>query len=66
MKIEIEKCAGTTPSVYHFNVRTDGKETGPLQFDEMLALVAAIAMPEPRPCLHWLTPVTPPSKGGGQ
>ena len=38
---------------YGFTVHSGGKlaEVG---FDEMLGLVAAIAMPETRPCLQWL------------
>lgn len=37
-----------------FEVLYDEKRTGDLGFDEMLGLVAAITMPQKRPCMQWL------------
>ena len=37
-----------------FDVLYNEKRTGDLSFDEMLGLIAAITMPQKRPCLHWL------------
>lgn len=37
-----------------FDVHLGDKFAYAAGFDEMLGLVASIAMPEPRPCLHWL------------
>ena len=49
MKIEIEK-TNEGP----FIVKSDGKTSGPLGWDEMLGLIAALTIPENKPCVHWM------------
>jgi len=49
MKIEIESTTGN-----FFVVKSDGKTSEELGWDELLGLVAALTMPDKRPCVHWL------------
>lgn len=49
MKIEIEK-TNDSP----FIVKSDGKTSEPLAWEEMLGLIAALTIPENRPCVHWM------------
>lgn len=37
-----------------FNVSMGERSSGELTFEEMLGIIAALAMPEPRPCVHWM------------
>ena len=37
-----------------FTVRRGNQYHDQLTWEEMIGLVAAATMPEPRPCLHWL------------
>ena len=49
MKIEIEK-TNEGP----FIVKSDGKTSESLGWDEMLGLIAALTIPENKPCVHWM------------
>ena len=49
MKIEIEK-TNEGP----FIVKSDGKTSDPLGWEEMLGLIAALTIPENKPCVHWM------------
>ena len=49
MKIEIEK-TNEGP----FIVKSDGKTSDPLGWDEMLGLIAALTIPDKKPCIHWM------------
>ena len=49
MKIEIEK-TNEGP----FIVKSDGKTSEPLGWDEMLGLIAALTIPDKKPCVHWM------------
>lgn len=49
MKIEIEK-TNDSP----FIVRSDGKTSEPLGWEEMLGLIAALTIPDKKPCIHWM------------
>ena len=49
MKIEIEK-TNDSP----FIVKSDGKTSEPLGWEEMLGLIAALTIPEKKPCVHWM------------
>ena len=49
MKIEIEK-TNEGP----FIVKSDGKTSDPLMWDEMLGLIAALTIPDKKPCVHWM------------
>lgn len=49
MKITIEK-----QDKNHWEVTQADASSGRLTYEEMLGLVAALTMPEVRPCLHWM------------
>ena len=49
MKIEIESTAGNA-----FIVKSENKTSGQLGWDELLGLIAALTMPDKRPCVHWM------------
>ena len=49
MKIEIDK-TNEGP----FIVKSDGKTSEPLGWDEMLGLIAALTIPDKKPCVHWM------------
>lgn len=49
MKIEIEK-TNDSP----FIVKSDGKTSDPLGWEEMLGLIAALTIPDNKPCVHWM------------
>ena len=49
MKIEIEK-TNEGP----FIVKSDGKTSESLGWEEMLGLIAALTIPENKPCVHWM------------
>lgn len=49
MKIEIEK-TNEGP----FIVKSDGKTSDPLGWEEMLGLIAALTIPDKKPCIHWM------------
>ena len=49
MKIEIESTTGN-----YFTVKSDGKTSDELGWDELLGLVAALTIPEKKPCVHWM------------
>ena len=49
MKIEIEK-TNDSP----FIVKSDGKTSEPLGWEEMLGLIAALTIPDKKPCIHWM------------
>ena len=49
MKIEIEK-TNEGP----FIVKSDGKTSEPLGWEEMLGLIAALTIPDNKPCVHWM------------
>ena len=49
MKIEIEK-TNEGP----FIVKSDGKTSEHLGWDEMLGLIAALTIPDNKPCVHWM------------
>ena len=49
MKIEIDK-TNEGP----FIVKSDGKTSEHLGWDEMLGLIAALTIPENKPCVHWM------------
>lgn len=49
MKIEIESTAGNL-----FIVKSDGKTSDELGWDELLGLVAALTIPDKKPCVHWM------------
>ena len=49
MKIEIEK-TNDSP----FIVKSDGKTSEPLGWEEMLGLIAALTIPDKKPCVHWM------------
>ena len=49
MKIEIEK-TNDSP----FIVKSDGKTSDPLSWEEMLGLIAALTIPDNKPCVHWM------------
>lgn len=49
MKIEIESTTGN-----YFVVKSDGKTSEELGWDELLGLVAALTIPEKKPCVHWM------------
>ena len=49
MKIEIDK-TNEGP----FIVKSDGKTSEPLGWEEMLGLIAALTIPENKPCVHWM------------
>ena len=49
MKIEIEK-TNDSP----FIVKSGGKTSEPLGWEEMLGLIAALTIPENKPCVHWM------------
>ena len=49
MKIEIDK-TNEGP----FIVKSDGKTSDPLGWEEMLGLIAALTIPENKPCGHWM------------
>ena len=49
MKIEIEK-TNDSP----FIVKSDGKTSEPLGWEEMLGLIAALTIPDNKPCVHWM------------
>lgn len=50
MKIRIEQIGNGLWEIFY----EDKSTSGDLGWDEMLALVASLTMPEKRPCLHWL------------
>ena len=55
MKIIIELIENSTePFTNGWNVNIGDKYAFGLCYDEMLGLVAAITMPEKRPCMQWL------------
>ena len=37
-----------------FIVKSDGKTSEPLGWEEMLGLIAALTIPENKPCVHWM------------
>lgn len=49
MKIEIESTTGN-----FFVVKSDGKTSDELGWDELLGLVAALTIPDKKPCVHWM------------
>ena len=49
MKIEIESTIGN-----YFVVKSDGKTSEELGWDELLGLVATLTIPDKKPCVHWL------------
>ena len=49
MKIEIEK-TNEGP----FIVKSDGKTSESLGWEEMLGLIAALTIPDKKPCVHWM------------
>ena len=49
MKIEIDK-TNEGP----FIVKSDGKTSEPLGWEEMLWLIAALTIPDNKPCVHWM------------
>lgn len=49
MKIEIEK-TNEGP----FIVKSDGKTSEHLGWEEMLGLIAALTIPDKKPCIHWM------------
>jgi hypothetical protein len=49
MKIEIEK-TNDSP----FIVKSGGKTSEPLGWEEMLGLIAALTIPDKKPCVHWM------------
>ena len=49
MKIEIEK-TNDSP----FIVKSGGKTSEPLGWEEMLGLIAALTIPDNKPCVHWM------------
>ena len=49
MKIEIESTSGN-----YFVVKSDGKTSEELGWDELLGLVAALTIPDEKPCVHRL------------
>ena len=49
MKIEINK-TNEGP----FIVKSDGKTSKPLGWEEMLGLIAALTIPDKKPCIHWM------------
>ena len=49
MKIEIESTTGN-----FFVVKSDGKTSEELGWDELLGLVAALTIPDKKPCVHWM------------
>ena len=49
MKIEIEK-TNNSP----FIVKSDGKTSEPLGWEEMLVLIASLTIPDKKPCVHWM------------
>ena len=49
MKIEIEK-TNEGP----FIVKSDGKTSESLGWEEMLGLIAALTIPDKKPCIHWM------------
>ena len=49
MKIEIDK-TNEGP----FIVKSDGKTSEPLGWEEMLGLIAALTIPDNKPCVHWM------------
>jgi len=49
MKIEIEK-TNEGP----FIVKSDGKTSESLGCEEMLGLIAALTIPDKKPCIHWM------------
>ena len=49
MKIEIDK-TNEGP----FIVKSDGKTSETLGWEEMLGLIAALTIPDKKPCIHWM------------
>lgn len=49
MKIEIEK-TNDSP----FIVKSEGKTSEPLGWEEMLGLIATLTIPDKKPCVHWM------------
>lgn len=37
-----------------FTVKQGDREADGVGFDELMGLIAALTMPEKRPCLHWM------------